>query len=61
MKCCSKRVYEDVDEVVLKWIHTMQDKNVPISGPFHNWESSKICEGIGENENKEFCLVATGR
>ncbi|GBO00602.1 hypothetical protein AVEN_252120-1 [Araneus ventricosus] len=35
---CSKRlktcVYEYVDEAVLKWIHTMRDKNVPISGPF---------------------------
>ncbi|GFS58280.1 tigger transposable element-derived protein 4 [Nephila pilipes] len=35
---CSKRlrtcVYEDVDEAVLKRIHTMRDKNVPISGPF---------------------------
>ncbi|GBN97078.1 Tigger transposable element-derived protein 4, partial [Araneus ventricosus] len=35
---CSKRlktcVYEDVDEAVLKWIHTMRDKNVPISGLF---------------------------
>ncbi|GFV68561.1 tigger transposable element-derived protein 4 [Trichonephila clavipes] len=32
---CSKRrrtcVYEDFDEAVLKWIHTMQDKNVPRS------------------------------
>ncbi|GFT17611.1 tigger transposable element-derived protein 4 [Trichonephila clavipes] len=27
-------VYEDVDEEVLKWIHTMRDKNVPISGLF---------------------------
>ncbi|GBL91920.1 Tigger transposable element-derived protein 4 [Araneus ventricosus] len=35
---CSKRlktcVYEDVDEAVLKWIHTMRDKNDTISGPF---------------------------
>ncbi|GBM51134.1 hypothetical protein AVEN_244179-1 [Araneus ventricosus] len=35
---CSRRLkicaYEDVDEAVLKWIHTMRDKNVPISGPF---------------------------
>ncbi|GBO32158.1 hypothetical protein AVEN_159641-1, partial [Araneus ventricosus] len=34
---CSKSlktcVYEDVDEV-LKWIHTMPDKNVPIAWPF---------------------------
>ncbi|GFT27634.1 tigger transposable element-derived protein 4 [Nephila pilipes] len=35
---CSKRlrtcVYEDVDEAVLKRIHTIRDKNVPICGPF---------------------------
>ncbi|GFW00172.1 tigger transposable element-derived protein 4 [Trichonephila clavipes] len=35
---CSKRrrtcVYEYADEAVLKWIHTTQDKNVPISVPF---------------------------
>ncbi|GFY14088.1 tigger transposable element-derived protein 6 [Trichonephila clavipes] len=35
---CSKRrrtfVYEDFDEAVLKWIHTVQDKNVPISESF---------------------------
>ncbi|GFV84184.1 tigger transposable element-derived protein 4 [Trichonephila clavipes] len=35
---CSKHlrtcVYEDVDVAVLKWKHTMRDKNVPISGPF---------------------------
>ncbi|GBN41822.1 Tigger transposable element-derived protein 4 [Araneus ventricosus] len=30
LKTC---VYEDVDEAVLKWIHTMRDKNIPISGP----------------------------
>ncbi|GFT16133.1 tigger transposable element-derived protein 4 [Trichonephila clavipes] len=38
LNSCSKRrrtcVYEDFDEAVLKWIHTMQDKNVPISEPF---------------------------
>ncbi|GFX04647.1 hypothetical protein TNCV_2773781 [Trichonephila clavipes] len=27
-------VNEDFDEAVLKWIYTMQDKNVPISEPF---------------------------
>ncbi|GFW29875.1 hypothetical protein TNCV_3937421 [Trichonephila clavipes] len=27
-------VYEDVDEAVLKWIHTRREKNVPISRPF---------------------------
>ncbi|GFT61866.1 tigger transposable element-derived protein 4 [Trichonephila clavipes] len=35
---CSKRrrtcVHEDFDEAVMKWIHTMQDKNVLISEPF---------------------------
>ncbi|GFW26380.1 hypothetical protein TNCV_2172641 [Trichonephila clavipes] len=27
-------VHEDFDEAVMKWIHTMQDKNVLISEPF---------------------------
>ncbi|GFW56262.1 tigger transposable element-derived protein 4 [Trichonephila clavipes] len=35
---CLKRlracVHEDVDEAVLKWMHTMRVKNVPISRPF---------------------------
>ncbi|GFV52288.1 tigger transposable element-derived protein 6 [Trichonephila clavipes] len=35
---CSKRkrtcVHEDFDEAVMKWIHTMQDKNVLISESF---------------------------
>ncbi|GFW96463.1 tigger transposable element-derived protein 4 [Trichonephila clavipes] len=37
LNSCSKRrtyAYEDFDEAVLKWIHTMRDKNVPISEPF---------------------------
>ncbi|GBM25690.1 Tigger transposable element-derived protein 4 [Araneus ventricosus] len=38
LNSCSKRlktcVYKDVDKAVLKWIHTMRDKNLPISGPF---------------------------
>ncbi|GFT47019.1 tigger transposable element-derived protein 4 [Nephila pilipes] len=33
-KCLRTCVYENADEAVLKWIHTMRDKNVPISGPF---------------------------
>ncbi|GFU69058.1 tigger transposable element-derived protein 6 [Trichonephila clavipes] len=37
LNSCSKRrtcVHEDFDEAVMKWIHTMQDKNVLISEPF---------------------------
>ncbi|GFW90782.1 tigger transposable element-derived protein 4 [Trichonephila clavipes] len=33
-KSLRSRVYEDVDVAVLKWIHTMRDKKIPISGPF---------------------------
>ncbi|GFS68814.1 tigger transposable element-derived protein 4 [Trichonephila clavipes] len=38
LNSCSKRrrtcVPEDFDEAVMKWIYTLQDKNVPISEPF---------------------------
>ncbi|GFX81864.1 tigger transposable element-derived protein 6 [Trichonephila clavipes] len=38
LNSCTKRrrtcVHEDFDEAVMKWIHTMQDKNVLISEPF---------------------------
>lgn len=46
-------VYEDVDETVLNWICTMQDKNFQVSGPFHNLETSKIHERISNRMNFE--------
>ncbi|GBM31694.1 Tigger transposable element-derived protein 6 [Araneus ventricosus] len=51
---CSKRlktcVYEDVDEAVLKWIHTMRDKNVPISGPFIIEKALQFAKALGYDE-----------
>ncbi|GFT68476.1 HTH CENPB-type domain-containing protein [Nephila pilipes] len=40
-------VYEDVDEAVLKWIHTMGDKNVPISGPFVIEKALQFAQVLG--------------
>ncbi|GBL80654.1 Tigger transposable element-derived protein 6 [Araneus ventricosus] len=54
---CSKRlktcVYEDVDEAVLKWIHTMRDKNVPISGPFIIEKALQFAKALGYDEFRE--------
>ncbi|GBM32699.1 hypothetical protein AVEN_223477-1 [Araneus ventricosus] len=51
---CSKRlktcVYEDVDEAVLKWIHTMRDKNVRISGPFIIEKALQFEKALGYDE-----------
>ncbi|GBM76084.1 Tigger transposable element-derived protein 6 [Araneus ventricosus] len=51
---CSKRlktcVYEDVDEAVLKWIHTMRDKNVPITGPFIIEKALHFAKALGYDE-----------
>ncbi|GBN18042.1 Tigger transposable element-derived protein 4 [Araneus ventricosus] len=51
---CSKRlktcVYEDVYEIVLKWIHTMRDKNVPISGPFIIEKALQFAKALGYDE-----------
>ncbi|GBM38509.1 hypothetical protein AVEN_24599-1 [Araneus ventricosus] len=51
---CSKRlktyVYEAVDETVLKWIHTMRDKNVPISGPFIIENALQFVKALGYEE-----------
>ncbi|GFU39838.1 major centromere autoantigen B [Nephila pilipes] len=48
---CSKGlrtcVYEDVDEAVLKWIHTIRDKNVPISGPFVIEKALQLEKALG--------------
>ncbi|GBN18041.1 hypothetical protein AVEN_163680-1 [Araneus ventricosus] len=51
---CSKRlktcVYEDVDEIDLKWIHTMRDKNVPISGSFIIQKAIQFAKAMGYDE-----------
>ncbi|GFT20760.1 tigger transposable element-derived protein 6 [Nephila pilipes] len=51
---CSKRlrtcVYEDVDAAVLKWIHTMRDKNVPISGPFVIEKALQVAKALGYDQ-----------
>ncbi|GFT73473.1 tigger transposable element-derived protein 4 [Nephila pilipes] len=51
---CSKRlrtrVYEDVDEAVLKLIHTMRDKNVPISGPFVIEKAFQFTKTLGYDQ-----------
>ncbi|GFS54188.1 tigger transposable element-derived protein 4 [Nephila pilipes] len=51
---CSKRlrtcVYEDVDVAVLKWIHTMRDKNVPISGPFIIERALQFAKALGYDQ-----------
>ncbi|GBO06954.1 Tigger transposable element-derived protein 6 [Araneus ventricosus] len=51
---CSKRlktcVYEDVDKAVLKWIHTMRDKNVPIFGAFIIEKALQFAKALGYNE-----------
>ncbi|GBN57303.1 Tigger transposable element-derived protein 4 [Araneus ventricosus] len=48
---CSKRlktcVYEDVDEAVLKWIHTMRDKNVPNFLPFIIEKALQFAKPLG--------------
>ncbi|GBM34514.1 Tigger transposable element-derived protein 4 [Araneus ventricosus] len=50
---CSKRlktrVYEDVDEAVLKWI-VMGNKNVPISGSFINEKALQFAKAFGYDE-----------
>ncbi|GBN59142.1 Tigger transposable element-derived protein 4 [Araneus ventricosus] len=43
-------VFEDVDEVVLKWIHTLRDKNVPISGPFIIEKFLQFAKALGYDE-----------
>nr|XP_042907454.1 tigger transposable element-derived protein 4-like [Parasteatoda tepidariorum] len=51
---CSKRlktcVYEDVNEAVLKWIHAMRDKNVPISGPLITEKAMQFAKALGHDE-----------
>ncbi|GBM32183.1 hypothetical protein AVEN_136730-1 [Araneus ventricosus] len=51
---CSKRlktcVYEDVHEAVFKWIHTMRDKNAPISGTFIIEKSLQFAKALGYDE-----------
>ncbi|GBO35484.1 Tigger transposable element-derived protein 4, partial [Araneus ventricosus] len=51
---CSKHlktcVCEDVDKAVLKWIHTMRDKNVPISGPFIIEKALQFAKALGYDE-----------
>jgi len=47
LKTC---VYEDVDEAVLKWIQTMRDKNVPISGPFITEKALDFAKTLGHDE-----------
>ncbi|GBM03037.1 Tigger transposable element-derived protein 4 [Araneus ventricosus] len=51
---CSKRlktcVYEDVDEAVLKWTHTMRDNNIPISGPFIIESALQFAKALGYDE-----------
>ncbi|GBN44603.1 hypothetical protein AVEN_36295-1, partial [Araneus ventricosus] len=43
-------VYEAVDEAVLKWIHTLRDKNVPISGPFIIEKALQFAKALGYDE-----------
>ncbi|GBM38612.1 Tigger transposable element-derived protein 6 [Araneus ventricosus] len=54
---CSKRlktcVYEDVGEAVLKWIHTMRDKNVQISGHFIVEKALPFAKVLGYDEFRE--------
>ncbi|GBO22116.1 Major centromere autoantigen B [Araneus ventricosus] len=54
LNSCSKRlktcVYEDVDEAVLKWIHTIRDKNVPISGLFIIEKALQFAKALGYDE-----------
>ncbi|GFT66748.1 tigger transposable element-derived protein 4 [Nephila pilipes] len=51
---CSKHFrtcgYEDVEEAVLKWIHTMKDKNVPISGPFVIEKALQFAKALGYDQ-----------
>ncbi|GBO16736.1 Tigger transposable element-derived protein 6 [Araneus ventricosus] len=51
---CSKRlktcVYEDVDEAVLKLIHTMRDKNFPISGTAITETALQLAKALGYDE-----------
>ncbi|GBO11469.1 Tigger transposable element-derived protein 6 [Araneus ventricosus] len=51
---CSKRLktcaYEDVDEAVFKWIHTMPYKNVPISGLFIIEKALQFAKTLGYDE-----------
>ncbi|GBO39995.1 Tigger transposable element-derived protein 6 [Araneus ventricosus] len=50
---CSKlktRVYEYVDEAVLRWINTKRDKNVPISGPFIIEKALQFAKALGYDE-----------
>ncbi|GFS81582.1 tigger transposable element-derived protein 4 [Nephila pilipes] len=51
---CSKRlrtcVYEDIDEAVLNWIHTMRDKNVPISGLFIIEKTLQFAKALGYDQ-----------
>ncbi|GBM78059.1 hypothetical protein AVEN_154021-1 [Araneus ventricosus] len=39
-----------MEEAVLKWIHTMRDKNVPISGPFLIEKAPKFVKALGYDE-----------
>ncbi|GBN41780.1 Tigger transposable element-derived protein 6 [Araneus ventricosus] len=54
LNSCSKRlktcVYEDVDEAVLKWIHKMRDKDVPISGSFIIVKALQFAKALGYDE-----------
>ncbi|GBN23632.1 hypothetical protein AVEN_179996-1 [Araneus ventricosus] len=49
-KCLKTCVYEDVDEAISKWIHTMRDKNVPISGPFIIEKVLQFAKALGYDE-----------
>ncbi|GBM23291.1 Tigger transposable element-derived protein 6 [Araneus ventricosus] len=39
-----------MDEAVLKWIHTIRDKNVPISGPFIIEKALQFAKALGYDE-----------
>ncbi|GBL73537.1 Tigger transposable element-derived protein 4 [Araneus ventricosus] len=47
LKTC---VYENVDDAVLKWICTMRDKNVPISGPFISEKALQFAKALVYDE-----------
>ncbi|GFW37086.1 integrase catalytic domain-containing protein [Trichonephila clavipes] len=43
-------VYENVDEAVLKWIHKMRDKYIPIPGPFVIEKALRFVKALGYDQ-----------
>ncbi|KAK9752650.1 Tc5 transposase DNA-binding domain [Popillia japonica] len=40
-------VFEDVDQTVLKWVHVVRDKNIPLSGSLIKQQALKFPESLG--------------